>query len=298
MTWHIWILLSIIAGTLEELIDKIVLVKRPENIDPVVASFFRNLCFFVFTVLAGLWGIFGEMHFIFTTSLLVLALLWPLNSLSYDYFLRHVELSRFNGFFYAFPFIFVIIDILFFHQSYSLMQMLGVLLIVIGSIVFSFDHAQKRFVVTWQGTFWLLVKMAAYVYMAVLFKQMSDFTNEISFYFSAWTLVIAVYGIILFVTGRYRHIPLTARTNGFLKSTFISKGFDFLSGIFYFKAIALASLATVSTASALSPLVLLMLLMGVSLFTKVDIEDFSKETAGLKIVATVALVAGGILFLM
>ena len=103
MSWYIWTIFSMIAGSLEEIIDKVILIKNLEKIDPLVAAFYRNLGFLFFTFLTGLIGIFGELNFIFNFHFLILAILWPVNSFAYDYFLRKVELSRVNSFFYLIP---------------------------------------------------------------------------------------------------------------------------------------------------------------------------------------------------
>jgi uncharacterized membrane protein len=294
MPWYIWALLSMIAGSFEEIIDKF-LLKTPKKIDALIATFYRNLGFFVFTVIAGFLGIFGKMSFVFNINFLILAIIWPLNSLSYDYFLRKVEVSRFNGLFYTFPLIFLFLDSIFFHMPYSQLQIVGALLIVMGSVLFSFDNVRKRFVITFEGFLWLLFKMASYTYLLFLFKFLSSSINEISFYFSIWSLVMVIYIVVVLLTKKHKKLKQTAIANGFLAGTFLSKGFDFLSSVFYLEALSFASLTLVSSFTSFSPLILLVILLLISIHKRANYtEDFSPKVLGLKVIATLILITGGV----
>jgi len=119
MTWYLWTLLSMISGSFEQIIDKVVVIKNPAKIDVLIATFYRNFGFFFFTALAGVLGIFGHLSFVWNLPFLILALISPLHSLVYDYFLRTVELSRSQAVLYALPLFFVFIDKLFFGIAYS-----------------------------------------------------------------------------------------------------------------------------------------------------------------------------------
>jgi uncharacterized membrane protein len=294
MIWYLWISLSLISGSLEEVVDKMVTVRQTDKIDSLSASFYRNLVFFLFTIISGIIGIFGKIDLVFNIHFLILAIIWPLNSLAYDYFLRNVELSRFNGISYTYPFIFLLIDFFHFHQAYSALQINGSILLATGAILFSYDRKQDKLFFSYKGMFWLLINMTTNIYLLFVFKHLSNLVNEVSFYFSIWLFVIIFYIFLLIITKKYKKLKQTANTNRFISKTFLSKGFDFLSSIFYLKAINIASLTAVSSISSFSPLVLLILLLIISFMTNINIEeDFSKKSLGLKIIATFILVIGG-----
>jgi uncharacterized membrane protein len=296
MTWYFWALLSMISGAFEEVIDKVIIIKNPQKIDALVASFYRNFGFFFFTILAGILGIFGKMTFSFNIYLLILALVWPLHSLAYDYFLRNIELSRFQGILYAFPILFLFVDKIYFHINYSILQVIGVVLLVCGALIFSFDSQQKKTVFSLKGIIGILIHATTYAYLLIAFKFTENSINEISFYFSAWLLVIIFYAILILITGKYKYLKETAITEGFLKRTFVSKGSDFLSSIFYLKALALATLTTVSAFSSFSPIILLIILLLLARFTKINsAENFSPQALYYKIAATGILALGGYL---
>lgn len=286
---------SMVAGSLEEIIDKVIIIKKAQSIDGLIATFYRNLCFYFFTIILGLTGLFGSMTFVINVHFLIIAIMWPLNSLSYDYFLRHVEISRFNAFFYLFPFIFLIIDATYFHVPFAAMKIIGILFLVLGAFLFSVDLKRGKSVITVRGFFWLLIKMLSYIYLLFVFKLMSNSVNEVSFYFSIWTIVIFIYLIFLVSTQRYRSLVQTASINGFLYKTFLSKGFDTLSSIFYLEALSFTSLTLISAFASFSPIVLLILLLGLTKFSRINVaEDFSKIPLTLKIIGTLFLILGGL----
>jgi len=283
-----------IAGSLETIVDKVIITKEPEKIDILVGTFYRNFAFFILTIIIGLFGIFGKLSFVFNIHLLILAIICPLNSLAYDYFLRNVEVSRFNGIFYAFPIIFLFIEKIFLHKTFSVIQIIGTLLLVIGAILFSMEANKRKFLLSWKALFWMLIRMIPIVYLFVTYKLYSTSINDVSFYFSIWAMLIIFYIFIILITKKYKKLKETAKSNNFLAKTFIAKGFDVFSSIFYLEALGIASLTAVSAIDSFSPLITLVLLICLSFFTKINIsEDFSKKTLVLKIVATMTLIAGG-----
>lgn len=297
MTWYLWAFWSMAVGSFEEVIDKAVILKRQKKIDPLVATFYRNFAFFGLTALVGILGVFGKLSFAFNIHFLILAVLWPLNSLGYDYFLRNVEVSRFSGVLHIFPLIFLFADKLFFQISFPPVQVVGVFALVVGATLFSFNAQAKRSAFTLKGAFWMAMKVGVYAYLFVAFKMLGNSVNEVSFYFSIWLLVTAVYAVILLGTRKYKLLVKTASEGNFLPKTFLSKGFDLVSSIFYLEALSLASLTAVSAFMSFTPLVLLAVLFIASFFMKLDLaEDFSRKTLILKVAATALLVIGGLLF--
>jgi len=295
MTWYIWAFLSIVVGSLETITDKVIVIKHPEKIDVLSATFYRNLAFFIITAILGLIGIFGKLSFVFNIPFLILAILWPINSFSYDYLLRNVEASRFNGIFYIFPLIFIFIDNIFFHTSYQVIQIIGVLFLVIGAILFSLNVSSKKSPITPWGWFWIIARIIPNVYLLIVYKLYSASVNEVSFYFSIWALLIALYIIFIIFTRKHKKLVETATVDRFLLKTFLAKSFDSLCSIFYLEALAIASLTAVTAFTSFSPLILLVILLLMSLFTKINTaEDFSRRTLILKIIATVILIVGGL----
>lgn len=295
MIWIFYTTLSMVFGSLEDVFDKIIILKKPQLIDPMIGTFYRNMGFFLFTVLAGFLGIFGKMAFSFNMHYLLLALLWPLSSLSQDYFLRNVEVSRFSGFFYTFPFIFLLIDRFYFHTSYSSFQIAGTIILIFGAVLFSFDLNKKKFVLTGNGVIWLIVKMIIAVYFSVVFKLTQGSTNEVSFYFSIWLMIVSVYFILLLITRKVGQLKKVALANHFMAKTMCSKAMDFFSSVFYLKALSTATLTAVSALSSFSPMVLLLILSTVQILTGLRVqEDLNRKMLAQKILASTLLVAGGI----
>ncbi len=295
MAWYLWAVLSMFANSFENIIDKVVLIKEPKKIDVLAAMFYRNLGFFVCTAIIGLTGLMGKMSFVMNVPLFILAIIYPLASFSYDYFLRNLEVSRASAVSYTFPLFFLFFDNLFFHLRFSPVEVIGVLLLVGGAVMFSYDIANKKSSFSWKSTFWMFVKMAISLYMYIVFKIYDGTVNGVSFYFSVWAVIILLYVVLLFATGKYRKLRETATTNHFVGKTFIAKAFDALSSTFYMQALALVSLTAVSAFTSLTPMVMLMILACVAFFTKIRTdEDFSKRTFIWKILGALLLVFGSL----
>ena len=295
MTWYLWVFLSMIAGSFETVIDKVIVIKKPEKIDVLIATFYRNFGFFVLMTLVGFLGFFGELGFVFNIPFLILAIIWPLNSFAYDYFLRNIEVSRFNGIFYVFPLIFLFVDTVFFHGRYSTVQVVGILFLVLGAVLFSIEATTKKFIFSLKTLFWIFIRMIPQIYLLVVYKYYSNSVNDVSFFFSVWAMLTVIYVVAIVVTKKYQKLKETALADQFLAKTFLAKGFDVLSSIFYLEAIGIASLTAVSAFNSFSPLIMLIVLLCTSLFTRINIaEDFSRKTLVLKIIAAVTLITGGI----
>jgi uncharacterized membrane protein len=295
MIWYIWALLAMVASSCETIIDKAILIKKPEKIDFLVAMFYRNFWFFIGIALIGITGFMGKLSFIFNVPFLVLAIIYPLTSFSYDYFLRNNEVSRFSAIFRIFPIFFFAFDKLFFHSSFSFIQIIGILLLVIGAMIFSIDIKKNKSSFSGEGWFWMFVYMGINMYLYVVFKISSRTINGVSFYFSIWALMMLVYVLSLVLTRKYLKMKETALADNFLVKTIVSKGFDSLGGVFYLQAISLSSLTLASAFNSFSPLVLLTILLFVSLATRTNLkEDFSKNVVWQKVIATALLIIGGL----
>ncbi|MCH2189260.1 EamA family transporter [Candidatus Gracilibacteria bacterium] len=141
MTWYILVLISVVCEALESVIDKILVVAKETQIDAMIASFFRNLGFFIFVCIAGVIGIFGPMEFFVSPGIVLLGMIWIINSLIYDTLLKHAELSRFSGILFLFPLLLLILDIFLFGESFSLLQMCALGLLFYGAFQLSLDRS-------------------------------------------------------------------------------------------------------------------------------------------------------------
>lgn len=295
MSWFFWAFLSLISSSLEEVIDKIIIIKEAKQLDPLISSFYRNVCFFFFVLFSGIIGIFGKVTFFWNVHIFILALCWPIHSLAYDYFLRNVELSRFQSVYYIFPFIYLFLDKMFFHTSYSLSGVTGLTLLVSGAFIFSLDSVHKISKFTFKKLIWMIAAIIPYIYMLIIFKLFGDQVNEVSFYFSIWSIVIIFYILLLFFSGNIKKLFKTATIQGFFKKTIFSKCFDFMSSIFYLRALLLTSLTNVSAITSFYPIVLLTILIVINFFTKIDVgENFSPKIFVKKIIGAIIITIGAI----
>jgi drug/metabolite transporter (DMT)-like permease len=288
-----------IASSLENIIDKVIIIKKPGNVDILCAMFFRNLGFFVCIVLIGLTGLIGKMSFVFNIPILILVIVYPAVSFSYDHFLRNYEVSRFSSILHILPLFFLFFDNLFFHYSYSLIQLIGIFLLVFGSLLFSYNIKKNKSAFSWKGILLLFAFLVVEIYLYIIFKITSETINGVSFFASVWSMMMIEYVLLLIITKKYKKLQVTATSNGFLLNTFIAKSFDSLSSVFYMQALSVATLTAVSAFISLSPLVMLVILLCIYFLTNIKIsEDFSQETLTLKIFATIILILGSLFMFM
>src|SRR3990167_6989750 len=88
--WQAYAVGSLVGNALENVIDKAAFV-RDAHVDDIVATFWRQIAFFVLTLAVGIAGWMGPIHFFFSWELFGMCMLTVLSALAYTYMLRHAE---------------------------------------------------------------------------------------------------------------------------------------------------------------------------------------------------------------
>src|SRR5689334_5040801 len=91
--WILFALASLVFQALEETVDKIAIVKD-KAIDLFAATFWRNLLFWLWIVIFGVFGVLGPLKFFFTWPIFLLGILFMGTGFFYTYLLKKVELTR------------------------------------------------------------------------------------------------------------------------------------------------------------------------------------------------------------
>lgn len=262
MLWYTLVLIAVICEALESIIDKVLVVNKESKIDAVIASFFRNLGFFVFVCIAWVLWIFGPLEFFVTPAIVLLWVIWIVNSLIYDYVLRYTKLSQLTGITFIFPILLLIFDIFVFEESFSLIQIIAILCVFFGAFQMSTGHSSDgKKSMLWVKIWGLMfAKFLIYAIAYAIFKHyhISEGLSEINFYFSVWVFVMLSYGVVIMMTWKFQMLLSAASQDGLLPKTLLAKFFDFLSGIFFLQAVVLASLTSVKALHSLLPLVILL----------------------------------------
>lgn len=289
MVWYLWALLSTIFQGFESIIDKALVIEKEHSLDRLIASFYRNFAFWLFALIGAVSGLFGGMMVFFTLPLAIFALLHVGASLIYDHFLRSHEVSRFRSILYVFPFLLIFADNAIFSIEYGVIEFLGILFLLVGGFLVSYENRGLFSAMDW---LFFLADFLIGAFGYILFKWYNSAygLNEVSFFANTWLLVTVFFAVFIIFTGKQTILVKTAREDGFLLKTLVSKCADFLHGFFFLRAISLSTVAKTYAVTAFFPLVLLIMVwLAVHMFG-MDLKE--RVHAGQKAMGIVALSAG------
>ncbi|MGV8162405.1 MAG: hypothetical protein ACP5N2_03695 [Candidatus Nanoarchaeia archaeon] len=302
MLWFFLAFLAVVFLSFETIIDKILVVGKEKTLDPVVASFFRNLAFFVAIALFGVLGIFGKMQFFVTLPIVILGALWIFSSLAYDFMLKNAEISRTSSISHIFPLLLLPLDVLFFGTKFTVLMIFAILVLVVGALLLSFSFSKKGIRSLFSKKLWLFlfIEFVLLAFSLILFKKynIANGLNEVSFYFSVWLFVVITYLTVLVIRGGWRKVPRTATENGFLAKTFISKLFDAVGVILETRALIFASMTSVEVIGSLFPLVVFLLAF---VFQQIGFnlkEEFSSRSVMSKLIGIALLIVGSLMMVI
>ncbi|MDB4992193.1 MAG: hypothetical protein JWL75_438 [Parcubacteria group bacterium] len=296
--WQLYTLGAIAAEAIETIFDKAAIV-RNVRIDSLVASFWRAFLFTVCTALIGVIGIAGPLHPFFHWSLILMALIGSCTSLTYTYVLKRVEITNISSIAYLAPVLLLFIDTNIAGTHLEQNQIIGVLLLVLGGIMFTLDMKTFRFKKELSWVVWLifLFNLAYGAAEAYLFKHLNSAygVDGVSFFSSFWLLSSIYILILVIVKGK---LPLVfARSNRvFIAQTSVGKSFDAITTILWAQALTLAAVSQVSSFSSIYPLMLLIFVLLIQGALRIPLgERVDRSRLGWKVVATGFLVLGGFL---
>ena len=297
--WQVYSFGSMLAGACESATDKAGVISGTA-VDSYVATFVRTACFFIATVLVGLTGIIGELHFFWHWSIVFVALLGIISSLSYTYVLRRVEITEIVAAGYLASFLYLCIDTQILGVAFSTSQIWGVILLICGGIAFTLDgkthRFQKNLTPAVIGAFLMMYVVYGGI-DAYLFKYLNTTIglNGVSFYASIWLIGLVFFFGLLLVKGRVR-LLFSKQTAHYVPYAALGKSFDVFNSVWYATALSIATVSQVSAFNSLLPL----LLFFVAAISQKELhvrlkEQLDPRRAPWKLGAVITLLVGGIL---
>lgn len=257
--WQIFALLGMFSNAVENSFDKYSLLKE-NNLDYLIATFYRVAVYTLILLLIGLLGWSKDLHVVTSLNIVLFGVVGALNSLSYTYALKKIEVTNIGTISYIGPALFLLIDTVWLHTPLSALQIFGVLLLVIGGIGFSIDGATKKvkkelsLKVFAIFIFWLIYGgMEAYFFKYMHTTQNIDATT---FFANIWAWS-GISLLLLVVLQRKAHLLFSYSAKRFITKSVFSKTCDASSTLFTAQALTLASVSQVGAMGALSPLILL-----------------------------------------
>ncbi|HEV3245144.1 MAG TPA: hypothetical protein VG102_02215 [Candidatus Paceibacterota bacterium] len=256
--WQLYVLGSLIAGAGESVVDKVAIV-GDRRIDSFVATFWRILLFFLWTLVIGLFGWLGGIQFIFAPVVFLIAAMSIVNSLIWTSLLRRVEVTGIGAISYLAPFLYLVIDTRVLHTSFSGGEVAGIFLMVLGGFAFAIDGKTHHFKKELSPAVWLM-----FIYMALFggiegysFKYLHALygTTAVGFTLSYGALMCAGLFVIIIARGK-SHLLWKSTARRYIPYVTFSKAFDATSTVLWTQALTFAAVSQVSAMGALEPIVL------------------------------------------
>jgi uncharacterized membrane protein len=294
--WQIFTIAALVFNAAETTADKVIMVAN-DTLDTMVASFYRNLVFLILSLIVGITGLVGAVQFRLEWPLVLVAILELIGSIFYTILLKRVEMTGAAAIGYIAPFLFLLVDVFIVRAPLDTYQILGILLLIIGGVIFVIDPLTRR--LKSQYTKYILaillfdVITAGVQYYVFKYYAVGQNLNEISYMVSVWFWVTLGLLAMVIVSKKAHLLYKTATHNHYLQKIVISKSFDVGSALLWFHALSLATVSQVNSFSSFEPLILLaILLITQQVFKFKAGEDFTKINLLQKMVATGILVIG------
>jgi|SRR5579872_193807 len=297
--WQLLTLAAIFFGSTEQVIDKIVVVGY-KAVDTLIASFYRNFLFFIFTVIFGVLGIFGHLRLFYSWPIILLAILGVCNGLFYTYLLKNIELSGAAAINYATPFIYLLLDVFVLKSPITGIQTIGVVLLISGGLIFTINpqtfRVKKEYTKYVWGVFLFNIVYGGTEYYTFKHYNSTIGLNEVSYMASTWLLVSIGFIILIAIFGKWKKLRPVALHDHFLAKESASKFFDMLNSLLWLRAITLTEVSRVNALGSFEPLMLLIILFFVQKILRLKAgENFKKDHVIQKIIATAILILGAFL---
>lgn len=296
--WQIFSLLGMFTNALENSIDKYSILKEAK-LDYAVATFLRVFVYMVIIALVGLIIPSQKLHFFLNWQIILMGIFGALNSLSYTYALRRIEVTNIGTMTYVAPVLFLLIDLYWLHTPLSLLQILGIFFLAVGGVGFSIDGATKKLKkeislsVLGIFVFWLLYGgIESYVFK---YFNATQGINATTLFANIWAWSALILLVLVLVQNKTK-ILFTSSSRQFIKKSILSKSCDVGTTLFVAQALIIASVSQVSAMGALSPIILFLttfIIQGIFNF-QIN-ERLDKDNFIWKAVMILLLVTGGFL---
>lgn len=301
--WQIFCIGSLLCGTLDETIDKAVMVGN-KSIGLLNATWIRNIIFLLITILGSVVINKELPSFIFSVPIIILGILYAVNSIFYTLVLKHVEISAYSIISNLLPLIFLPIDIAIIGKSFLFRQILGIVLLVMGGIIFFYrgrvsSHSFSK------KQIWIIILI--FIFDALLFGSESYlFKNlfnkiqlsESSFLVNVWSVTLMFLSAIVIIRNFFHREPRSSVRSviKYTQGSILSKIADFGDSFLFLKALTLSTTAQVSAMQSFYPIILVLVVLMTQNKFRVDLEEIlDRQTLKNKIIGVVLICIGTIL---
>jgi drug/metabolite transporter (DMT)-like permease len=292
-------LLALFFEACDEAIDKIAIVKH-KGIDLFAATFWRNLINFGWIAIFVASGLFGGLTFLISWPVVLLGIIFMGDAFFYTYLLKKIEISSQAALSYATPALYLIIDAFLFKLHFSAFQVLAILLLVAGGMLFTVDTKKGGIRKEFTPRVWIILVYyflsGAVEYYSFKYYFPAYHLNEVSYFFNTYLVMIVIFIVMIVLQNRWKAVRAAAHDHHYLAKVTLSKFFDAAQSCLWLYAIALATVSQVEAVGSFYPLLLVAVVFIIqNVFGYKAEEEFKGGRLYLKIVAVVVLCVGGLL---
>ena len=300
--WQIFSLCAVLSNTVEETVDKATMLGS-SALDSVAAAWIRNIIVFGIAIIVALVLQQSFPPLLFSLPIIWWGLIYTVQAIIYTWILKHVEITAASVTFALLPLIFLPIDLYVRHEPITALQIGGILLLVLGGIVFFArkDLTAKISIKRYVGMMLLVLVFDAIVFGSegYIFKSYYDSVsiNPSTFLVSGMLYMCIFLSIALLVKFAWFGGKLDfSGASAYVRGSSIAKIADYGNTFFTLQALTIATVSQVMAMKVLHPLILLGVTMVAQHKLSVELEEaFTRDTVIQKISGIAFIVIGSFL---
>lgn len=300
--WQIYSLSSLFCGTLEETIDKATMVSH-KLVGLLSATWIRNIIFLVITIIGALLIDKELPTLVITRPIILLGILYGINSIFYTVLLKKIEITSSSIITNLIPVIFLPIDIFILGKAFLSRQILGIIALIIGGIIFFLKRRNNKVVRTNRIgliTIVFLFNTLLFGFESYLFKDLFDNMklSETSFLVNVWGVALVFLSVLILL----KYLVLQNRKFQpqilirYSRGSILSKIADFGNSFFFLKALTLSSTSQVSAMQSFYPIFLVLIVIVTQKKFHINLDEIlDRKTLIIKLLGVVIICVGAIL---
>ena len=300
--WQLFSLGAIFSNTLEETLDKAAMLGS-SSLDTFVAALIRNVIVFGIAVVAALAFYRTAPGILVSLPIIWWGFVYAIQAISYTWILKYIEITAASVTFALLPLLFLPIDIFLRHEPLTAIQILGILILVSGGLVF---FARKDLSKNLSNKKYLLMMLGVLIFDAIVFGSEGYIFKNYYEQYEVAPVIFLVSGmlymcgfLLVFAAIRWAFVGNTIQLQGaiaYARGTSLAKLADYGNIFLTLRALTLATVTQVTAMKVLHPLVLLIVTMVAQHKLNVDLDEaFTKQTAIQKATGIALVVIGSFL---
>ena len=300
--WQLYCSISLLFGAMEETIDKATMVGS-KTISHLNAAWIRNAISFSISIVVAIIVNRSFPTIFISLPIIALGVLYGISAITYTILLKQVEITASSIMTSFVPLVFLPIDLFVFNYHLLPRQIIGIIILVIGGLVFFYRKRTDTSPII-KKQFFLLVSVFLFDTLLIgfesyLFKDYFANLNlsETDFLVNMWGVMFLFLTVLLILWSLYKKtIPAIHLHKKYIQGSFFSKITDYGNSFFALKALTIASVSQTAAFHVFYPVALLIIVIGTQKRLKVNLEEYlDRESLIPKICGIIIICLGAFL---